>query len=236
MATQKEQERLEQLLLGQAELMQEVHLLLGAEQKYDDILRATVLSSMHERPVLISGVDPDRIYHKDTIRAMCVRYRLRFLPAGLFKGRLPNTAVHALRSLERKVDTPLSGFMIMAPSNRFRLCDSEADPLLFVPMGEDRYYLVHKWGNDLSTWRSLLHWPVRNMATLAVTVVLLACLLALVIPTSLVTSAPEAAFWGAHRVFAMFWCTAVCASFTVFGWFAFFGQFSVDAWNSRYFN
>ena len=37
----------------------------------------------------------------------------------------------------------------------------------------------------------------------------LACLLALVIPTSLVTSAPEAAFWGAHRVFAMFWCTAV---------------------------
>lgn len=80
------------------------------------------------------------------------------------------------------------------------------------------------------------HLPLRNVATLATTVLVLACLLALLIPTALVTSAPDASYWGPYRVLAMFWSVAVCASFTVFGWFAFFGQFSADAWNSRYFN
>lgn len=236
MAARTERDKLEQLLRGQADLLQEVHLLLGQEQKYDDILRATVLSSMHERPVTITGMDPDRVFHRDSIRAMCIRYRLRFLPAGLFKGPLPNTAIHALRALERRSYGPLTGFMVMAPSSRFKLCDSEVDPLLFVPLGDDRYYLVHKWGNDLSRWRSIYTWPVRNVVTLSVTVLVLAMVLALFIPTAFVNSSPDATFWGAHRLMAMFWSVMVSASFTVFGWFAFFGQFSAEAWNSRYFN
>ncbi|MBX2973384.1 MAG: hypothetical protein KF797_09790 [Flavobacteriales bacterium] len=236
MAAHTERERLERLLRGQADLLQEVHLLLGAEQKHDDILRASVLGSMGERPVHITGADPDRIYHRDSIRALCIRYRLRFLPGGLFKGTLPNTAIHALRALERKSPAPLTGFMVMAPASRFKLCDSEVDPLLFVALGNDRYYLVHKWGRDLSPMRAVLNWPLRNVASLSATVLVLACVLALLIPTALVTSLPDAAYWGAHRVFAMVWSAAVCASFTVFGWFAFFGQFSAEAWNSRYFN
>jgi len=126
--------------------------------------------------------------------------------------------------------------MVMAPSSRFKLCDSEVDPLLFVPLGNDWYYLVHKWGNDLSRWRSIYTWPVRNVATLSITVLVLAMVLALFIPTAFVNSSPDATFWGAHRLMAMFWSIMVSASFTVFGWFAFFGQFSTEAWNSRYFN
>lgn len=236
MAAHTERERLEQLLRGQADLMQEVHLLLGAEQKHDDILRAAVLSSADERPVYITGADPDRIFHRASIRALCIQYRLRFLPGGLFKGELPNTAIHALRALERKAAGPLSGFMVMAPSSRFRLCDSEVDPLLFVPLGNDRYYLVHKWGTDLSPMRAVLNWPLRNVATLAISVLVFAVLLALVVPTAFVTTAPGATYWGAHRVLLMGWSAMVCTSFTVFGWFAFFGQFSAEAWNSRYFN
>ena len=36
----------------------------------------------------------------------------------------------------------------MAPSALFRL-EKTDDPLLFVPLGNNYYYLVHKWGNDL---------------------------------------------------------------------------------------
>lgn len=236
MAARTEHERLEQLLRGQAELMQEVHLLLGEEQKHDDILRAAVLSSMEERPAVMRGLDPERIFHRETIRALCIRYRLRFLPAGLFKGPLPNTAVHALRALERKSTAPLGGFMVMAPASRFKLCDSEVDPLLFVPLVDGTYYLVHKWGNELSPIRALITWPLRNVASLSVFVLLLAWTLALLVPTNMITQDPEAGFWGTHRLLMMFWSTMVCASFTVFGWFAFFGQFSTEAWNSRYFN
>ncbi|MGV3638006.1 MAG: hypothetical protein ACO1NQ_10245, partial [Flavobacteriales bacterium] len=190
MAAHTERERLEHLLRGQADLLQEVHLLLGEEQKHDDILRASVLSSMDPRPVSIVGADPDRIFHIDSIRALCVRYRLRFLPGGLFKGGLPNTALHALRALERKSNGPLTGFMIMAPGERFRLCDSEVDPLLFVPLGEGRFYLVHKWGNELSAARAVLNWPFRNVATLSATVFVLALVFALAIPTAYLPADP----------------------------------------------
>jgi len=236
MATRTERERLERLLLGQDQLLQELHLLLAEEQKQDDLLRAIVMSSMEERPARILGADPDRVYGRETIKALCIRYRLRFLPGGLFKGPLPNQAIHALRGLERKADSPLTSFMVMAPANRFKLCDSEVDPLLFVPMGGDRYYLVHKWGNDLAVQRSILNWPVRTPIHLAVIVATVAMGLALLVPTGWFTSDPHASFWSAQRVLLMFWSTMVCASFTVFGWFAFFGQFSAEAWNSRYFN
>lgn len=236
MATSTERDRLERLLLGQEHVMEEVHLLLAEEQKQDDLLRAVVLSSMDQKPVHLRGMDPDRIYHRRTIREICVRYRLRFLPGALFKGPVPNQAVHALRALERKSEAPLTSFMVMAPATRFKLSDSEVDPLLFVPLGKDMYYLVHKWGTDLSATRRFAYWPLRTPINLAISVVVLASLLALLVPTQLVTLDPAATFWGSHRILIMFWSIMVCASFTVFGWFAFFGQFSAEAWNSRYFN
>jgi len=144
--------------------------------------------------------------------------------------------VHAIRRLERKAETPLSGFLFMAPSTQFKLCDSEVDPLLFVPLGDDRFYLVHKWGNDLDRARAILNWPFRSAIHLATMVVLVGIVLAMLVPTSLISMDPQAGFWGAHRIIMMFWTVMVCASFTVFGWFAFFGQFSTEAWNSRYFN
>lgn len=236
MSTNTERERLERMLLGQENVLEEVHHLLYDEQKQDDLLRAMVLSSMDERPVRITGMDPDRIFHRDTIRTLCIRYRLRFLPGGLFKGPLPNTAVYALRALERKSGSPMNSFLVMAPANRFKLCDSEVDPLLFVPLGNDKFYLVHKWGTDLSVVRSIVNWPFRTVAHLAVMVLVFAIVASLLVPTQVMTTDPAATFWGGHRVLFLLWTTMVTASFTVFGWFAFFGQFSAEAWNSRYFN
>lgn len=236
MAARTENERLEQLLRGQAQLLQEVHLLLSEEQKHDDVLRAMVRSSMQERPVQIRGLDPERVFHRNTIRQLAIRYRLRFLPGGLFKGELPNPAIHALRALERKVDSPLQSFMVLAPASRFKLCDSEADPLLFVPIGEDRYYLVHKWGKDISPMRAVLNWPFRSALHLGAAVLVVAMFITLSMPARAIGGDLGDPFFGGTRFLLLFWSFMVCASFTVFGWFAFFGQFTNESWNSRYFN
>ena len=37
----------------------------------------------------------------------------------------------------------------MAPSKLFEL-ENYDDPLLFASLGDGYYYLIHKWGNDLS--------------------------------------------------------------------------------------
>jgi hypothetical protein len=236
METRTEHDRLEQVLRGQYQLLDEVQQWLDEEEKHDSILRAVVLSSRKERIAHIPGLDRDRIFGASTIRELCIKYRLRFLDAGLFKGELPSQAVHAIRQLERRASGPLHSFKMMAPSSRFKLCDSEVDPLLFVPIGEDRYYLVHKWGTDLGWQRMVLGWPFRTPVHLGATVLLLAILLTAIMPTHLLANDPEAGFWGAHRFLFLVWTTMVLTSFTVFGWFAFFGQFSSEAWNSKYFN
>ena len=236
MSTHIERDRLERLLLGQEGVLEEVYGILYDEQKQDDLLKAMVLSSMDERPARIVGINPERVYHRDSIKAICIRYRLRFLPGGLFKGPIPDQAVYALRGLERKAEAPITSFMLMAPAKRFKLCDSEVDPLLFVPLGNDRYYLVHKWGNDLSPLRSFVNLPFRTPTHLAVMVVLVAAFISSMVPTEILTNDPAASYWGAQRILFLFWSSMVCAAFTVFSWFAFFGQFSAEAWNSRYFN
>ena len=230
MATHIERQRLEQILLGQHEFLDEVYGLLDQEQKQDDVIRAVVLSSRGKHAVELRDPEPDRTFTAEVIKELCIKYRLRFLDGGLFKGPLPNGAVYAVRQLERRVGGPVHAFRIMAPAERFKLCDSEVDPLLFVPLGDDRYYLVHKWGKDLSFLRVIQGLPVRTPLHLAATVLLVALLLTLMVPSDWMT------VWQINRPLLFVWNALVISSFTVFGWFAFFGQFSSENWNSRYFN
>ncbi len=235
MRAKTERERLEQVLLGQAEWLHAVHELLADEQHRDDMIRATVRSSRKEAPLFIPDAEPTRVYSLATIEALCVRYRLRFLDGALFKGPIPGQAVHAIRALERRVGQPITSYMVMAPSAQFKLCDSEVDPLLFVPMGEGRYYLVAKWGSDLAPWRAWLFWPVRRPLNLAVALLVVAVLFTALMPSGVLGDAGRPLLNG-QRLLLLFWSTMVLSGFTLFGWFAFFGQFSKEAWNSRFFN
>lgn len=235
MSAKTERERLERVLLGQARLLEQVHGWLDEEQKRDDILRAVIRASRKPSPARLQLINPDRVYSLGTIKSLCVTHRLRFLEGGLYKGEIPGRALLAIRELEQRAEAPITGYMIMAPSARFRLCDSEVDPLLFVPIGEGRYYLVHRWGTDLSPWRALLYWPVRGPIHLASIVVLFAILCTALMPAEWMGDASVSLF-NPQRALLLFWTLMVFSGFTLFGWFAFFGQFSREAWNSRHFN
>lgn len=234
MAARTERERLEQVLLGQSELMFEVHGLLEEEQKRDDVIRAVVRASRKQVPVRLHQPDPARVFDLESIRLTCIKYRLRFLEGAYFKGDIPGQAVHAIRSLEARSRGPITSYMVMAPSQRFKLCDSEVDPLLFVPIGNDRYYLVHKWGGDFAPWRQVAYWPVRGPLQLITMVLVLSALLTALVPTAVIGAGPD--FFSAQRLLLLVYTSMVFSGFTAFGWFAFFGQFSAQAWNSRYFN
>lgn len=216
--------------------MHEVQEILSREQDRDDVLRATVLSSKGHRVNRIPRLDPDRVFHVSAIRALCVRYRLRFLDAGRFKGTLPGAAILELRRLEARSEGPLRGFKVMAPAARFKLCDSDADPLLFVAVGPEHYYLVHKWGRDLHAWRAFVLWPLRGPLQGVATLLALALVAAALLPNTVIGAAGSAPWWGAHRMLAALWTVMLTAGFASFGWFAFFGKFSDSAWNDPHFN
>ncbi len=136
-------------------------------------------------------LETGRIYHIDQIREICVTYRLRFLPSRFFKEAYPAEAITAIRELERTHETELSQFHVMAPSKMFLLKKRE-DPLLFTSLGNDYYYLVHKWGTDLHPLRKLMVWPMRNFLRLLGFLLVVSILLTALIPETFhVGASPE---------------------------------------------
>ncbi|MBN96918.1 MAG: hypothetical protein CMC56_03270 [Flavobacteriaceae bacterium] len=121
------------------------------------------------------ALDLDKIFHIDSIKKLCINYRLRFLDTHLFKGEYPKELYSIIPNLENDHKIQLKDFKIMAPSKLFRLKTKE-DPLLFVPIGNGYYYLVHKWGEDLKSYRKILVWPFKNINTLIFTSIILSLL------------------------------------------------------------
>ena len=124
-------------------------------------------------------MESKNIFHKDTIKKICVRYRLRFLDSNLFKGEYPKNITRIITDLESKHDTILSNFKIMAPSKLFKI-KSPDDPILFVPIGNDYFYLVHKWGKEFNKLRKLMVLPFKNIDNLTIFSILVSIFFALV--------------------------------------------------------
>lgn len=176
-------------------------------------------------------LDTDKIFHIDQIKEICIDYRLRFLDSSYFKGKIPQSALSKIKQLEASHNTEIKGYKIMAPSKLFKLEDKD-DPLLFAPIGNDYFYLIHKWGNDLHPFRKLLAWPFKNIVNLTLLVVLLSYLVTLMVPDGLFSkNNTTAEFW--IIFFFMFKCMA---SVVIFYGFALGKNFNPAIWNSKYFN
>ena len=173
----------------------------------------------------------ENIYHIDQIQKICIDYRLRFLNSSFFKGEIPAEAISKIRRLEKSHDTAINGLKILAPSKLFKLEDKD-DPLLFAPIGNDYFYLIHKWGNDLHPLRKLLMWPFKSVINLTLVVVLCSYLMTLLVPDGLFSkNSTTAQFW--IIFFFMFKCMA---SVVIFYGFALGKNFTPAIWNSKYFN
>lgn len=115
-------------------------------------------------------METDRVFHLSQIKKICIDYRLRFLDTKFFKGDYPYEVMSKINKLESEHNIKLEGFKIVAPSKLFVLKKAD-DPLLFVPISNGYYYLIHKWGRDLYPLRKHLMWPFKNISNLAITIV-----------------------------------------------------------------
>ncbi|MEM6895221.1 MAG: hypothetical protein AAF554_16110 [Bacteroidota bacterium] len=188
-------------------------------------------SNQNQNDFVFDKLDTSKIYHIDQIKDICIDYRLRFLDARLFKGKIPNSAIDKVKQLEEVHETELRGFRIMAPSKLFKLEDKD-DPLLFAPIGNEYFYLIHKWGNDLHPLRKILVWPFKGIVNLTLVTLLVSYFATLLVPDGLFTKKSSSAeFWIIY--FFMFKCIA---SVVIFYGFALGKNFNPAIWNSKYFN
>lgn len=176
-------------------------------------------------------LESHRIFHLDDIYQICIDYRLRFLDSKFFKAEIPYEALMEIKNLEKIHQTELRGFKIIAPSKLFKLENAD-DPLLFAPIGNDYYYLIHKWGNDLHPLRKMLMWPFKTLENFVILLLATSFLTALLIPEGLFT--PQQSTTQFFMIF-----------FFIFKWFAglsiFYGfkmgkNFSTEIWNSKFYN
>jgi hypothetical protein len=213
---------IEKALSKTRELTLEAH-----ESNLDSLIKSLDIKSLNAFDFDLLATD--KIYHLEQIKKVSIDYRLRFLDLKFFKNKLPQEALDTIQSLESAHDTQLGSFKIMAPSALFRL-EKTDDPLLFVPLGKDYYYLVHKWGNDLHPLRKVLMWPFKNIWNLMLAVFAFSWILTELTPMGLFTRTPDSSsYW--MLLFFMF--KAVASVVLYFG-FALGKNFNPAIWNNRY--
>ena len=174
-------------------------------------------------------LETDKIYHIDQIKKICIDYRLRFLDSKYFKGEIPKEAISKIKQMEDAHVLEIQGFKILAPSKLFKLKDKD-DPLLFAPIGNDYFYLIHKWGNDLHPLRKLLVWPFKSIINLAVLVVLVSYLCTVIVPTGLFSKSSSAV----ERMIIFFFMFKSVAAVVIFYWVALGKNFNPAIWKSKY--
>ncbi|RFN57823.1 hypothetical protein [Marixanthomonas ophiurae] len=173
----------------------------------------------------------NRIYHILDIQRICVDYRLRFLDSRFFKETIPEEAVTKIRQLEREHDTSLKNFKIIAPAKLLKLENAD-DPLLFAPMGNDYFYLIHKWGNDLHPFRKVLMWPYKTLENLVVTIFFISLLLTSITPIHLFSTGPTTQ----EYILLFLFIFKSVGGMVIFYGFAKGKNFNTAIWNSKYYN
>lgn len=116
----------------------------------------------------------DRIFQEADIKKLCCTYGLRFLRSSLFNGELDDELPKKIEDFEKKYGCEVHkhNSFIAAPKESFKLSKRPKDPLFFVQIDNDskHYFLVHKWGNDISPWRFITNLFVRNILSAFLTI------------------------------------------------------------------
>lgn len=188
-------------------------------------------------PLLLQTKYPlniQNIYTLESIRSLCLKYRLRFLPSQYYKNEFPLQTIHAIKEIERELNTKIESYYLLAPAKVFHLEEANQDPLLFIPLSNGNFYLAHQWGHDLAWYRQIFAWPLRSLSTLLASIVLLSLAIALIVPSHFITESGD--YFTFYRLILFVYSALSTAAITSYIWFATNGQLSSESWCSRYFN
>ena len=218
---------------NEQDILQAVHKLLAVDNHKDDLVLETLSKSndANHNDFVFDLLETERIYQLDQIKEICINYRLRFLDSKYFKGELPYEAILKIKSLEKKHNTKLNGFKIIAPSKLFKLENAD-DPLLFAPIGNGYYYLIHKWGNDLNPFRKILMWPYKSFGNLIIATLLVSLIATGLFPEGVFSNKPNPTQAG----MIFFFIFKSIAAVVIYYGFAAGKNFNTAIWNSKYFN
>lgn len=227
-------------MVGDNVLISEAAKIFGDEVQREQTIKQNLkLKKSPADRIMVSpdNLDKSKLFSISQIERVCTKYRLRFLKTGYFKNDLPYEVIIKIKEVERRSGKNLHDFYIMAPAEAFDLQDGNKDPLLFANLGNNNYYLIHKWGNDLAWHRRLWSYPLRNIEALALIVLVLASLAAWLFPASFMLKREVPVDdMIVYRFFFFIWAIIAQGAALSYGLLAFHKNFSSAVWRSQYFN
>ena len=219
--------------------MKEIHSQIQKEAEYEKQIINDLKSSDCTLNInQLNKLDPNFIFDVQEIKNLAIKYRLRLLPSKYFNNEIPREAIFKLKHISRKNNLRIENYMILAPSKAFDLEDENADPLLFIPLSISKYYLVHQWGNDLNWYNKLCTLPLRNFASIVISVGIFAAILAIITPTWIILNSAEIdmGYWGYHRFAWFIFAYILIASMTTLICFSQSIYPSDYQWNKKTYN
>lgn len=214
------------LMTGLNKIRKQEYKTSGLVQLSEKSLQLTELNQFQ-----VDLLNPEAIYHINDIKKLCIDYRLRFLDLIKFKGSFPEEATDKLKALEKLHQTTVTHLKIVAPAKLFKL-DNFDDPLLFASLGNDYFYLIHKWGKDLKPLRKCRMWPFKNLENLIVTLLILSIALTLLVPDGLFSKNTTINESFIVFLFMFKWVVGLVIYFGI----AAGKYFNDDVWDSNYIN
>lgn len=215
-------------------IMAEVRAILDQNETNRQQVKASIFekSSTTSNNFDINLLETDRIFHISTIKSICIDYRLRFLGTHLFKGEIPEEAISKISHLEKEHHTKLGGFKIAAPSKLFHLKNYD-DPLLFAPIGNGYFYLIHKWGNDMHPLRKWMMLPFKTIGNFIWLIIAVSFLLTAIVPQGVMgNEATE----GVLRLVSFLFILKSVIAIALYYCFWKGKNFNCEIWNSEYYN
>jgi len=219
--------------ISEAALMDEVQTILDAESAKDEKILYAIQENCDDESnhFYIDLLSSNKIFHISDIEKICITYRLRFLNSSLYKGELPYEAISRIKQLEEEHKISLKAYKLMAPSQFFKLKNAD-DPLLFAPIGNQYYYLIHSWGRDLHPLRKLMMWPFKHLENFIVLLLLSSLIFTSLIPDGMFSPHQTTSQFLIIYLFMFKWISGLA----IFYGFKKGMNFSSANWNSKYFN
>lgn len=208
------------------------------DQQQEEIIKQNLNNCNSTKFAKLSNFDKKNVYDINSIESIAVKYRLRFLPTKYFKNEIPDEAIFKIKAIEKANNTTIEQFYIMSPSENFDLEDVNKDPLLFAPLSNGKYLLIHKWGTDLKWYKKVLASPLRSVESILITIGVVALIIAGLTPTWLILNSAEVdmGYFGYHRMAWFIYSFILMCSLTTFICFSQNIYPSEYQWNKKTYN
>lgn len=222
--------------ISEQNLLQQVKEILDNEEFKEQIVIKELTTSYGSEEIIFNNLkldllESDRIFHISDIEKTCITYRLRFLNSSLYKAEFPYEVLIKIKELEKLHKTSLRGFKLMAPAGVFKLKNAD-DPLLFAPINNDYFYLIHSWGKDLHPFRKILMWPFRHFENFMCFLLAISLLATGLIPAGMFSPENNITEFFLLFFFMFKWITGIA----IFYGFKYGKNFSSAIWRSTFSN